>query len=57
MLAVLVLFYGGSLLGGAPPGMRIVAIGGIIFGWLFVGWAAWVDRHRDAALQDIALPS
>jgi uncharacterized membrane protein len=50
MLAVLVLFYGGSLLGGTPPGMRVVAIGGIIFGWLFVGWAAWVDGHRDATL-------
>lgn len=52
MLAVLVLFYGASLLGGTPPSMRVVAIGGIIFGWLFVGWAGWVDRHRENTLHD-----
>jgi hypothetical protein len=27
--------------------MRTLAIGGIVFGWLFVAWAAWVDRHRE----------
>ena len=45
--AVLVLSYVGSLLGGPPPSMRAVEIGGIIFGWLFVWWAAWGDRHRE----------
>jgi membrane-bound metal-dependent hydrolase YbcI (DUF457 family) len=48
LLALLGFFYGGSLLGGAPPSMRAIEIGGIVFGWLFVGWAAWVDRHREA---------
>ncbi len=46
LLTVLVLSYLGSLLGGPPPSMRAVEIGGIIFGWLFVWWAAWGDRHR-----------
>jgi uncharacterized membrane protein len=47
LLAVLVLSYVGSLLGGPPPSMRAVEIAGIIFGWLFVWWAGWVDRHRE----------
>jgi hypothetical protein len=48
LLALLGLSYAGSLLSGAPPSMRAIEIGGIIFGWLFVGWAAWVDHHREA---------
>ena len=47
LLAVLVLSYVGSLLGGPPPSMRAVEIAGIILGWLFVWWAGWVDRHRE----------
>lgn len=57
LLAVLLLSYVASLAGGAPPSMRTLAIGGIVFGWLFVGWAAWVDRHRDMALPGTALSS
>ena len=49
LLTVLVLSYVGSLLGGPPPSMRAVEIAGIILGWLFVWWAGWVDRHREAA--------
>jgi uncharacterized membrane protein len=48
LLTVLVLSYVGSLLGDAPPSMRAVEIGGIVFGWLFVWWAAWGDRHRES---------
>jgi membrane-bound metal-dependent hydrolase YbcI (DUF457 family) len=48
LLTLLALSYGGSLLGGAPPSMRAIEIGGIIFGWLFVAWAAWGDKHREA---------
>jgi len=48
LLTVLVLSYVGSLLGGPPPSMRAVEIGGIIFGWLFVWWAAWGDKHRES---------
>jgi len=47
LLTLLGLSYGGSLLGGAPPSMRAIEIGGIIFGWLFVVWAAWGDKHRE----------
>jgi hypothetical protein len=28
--------------------LAALATFGIIFGWLFVGWAAWADRHREA---------
>ena len=47
LLTLLALSYGGSLLGGAPPSMRAIELGGIIFGWLFVAWAAWGDKHRE----------
>jgi len=30
--------------------VQAVAIGGIVFGWLFVAWAAWVDGRRDSAV-------
>jgi hypothetical protein len=49
LLALLGGSYVASLAAGTPPSMRAVAIGAIVFGWLFVGWAAWVDRHRDPA--------
>jgi len=48
LLTLLALSYGGSLLGGAPPSLRAIEIGGIVFGWLFVAWAAWGDKHREA---------
>ena len=48
LIAVLVLSYVGSLFSPPPPTRVALAIGGIIFGWLFVGWAAWSDRHRDS---------
>src|SRR5712691_9261132 len=48
LLTLLGLSYGGSVLSGAPPSMRAIEIGGIIFGWLFVVWAAWGDKHREA---------
>jgi len=31
-----------------PPDIKALAIGGIIFGWIFVLFAWWVDRHREA---------
>ena len=46
LIAVLVLSYVGSLFSPPPPTRVALAVGGIIFGWLFVGWAAWGDRHR-----------
>ena len=44
---VLLLSYVASLLSPPPTNMRALAIGGIVFGWLFVALAAWVDRHRE----------
>ncbi|HYK81860.1 MAG TPA: hypothetical protein VEU55_01830 [Gemmatimonadales bacterium] len=46
--AVLALCYAASLVAPPPPSLGALAIGGIVFGWLFVAWAAWVDRHREA---------
>ena len=45
-IALLVLFYAGSF-AGTPPSPQALAIGGLTL-WLFVPWAAWVDRHREA---------
>jgi membrane-bound metal-dependent hydrolase YbcI (DUF457 family) len=47
LLALLVVSYVGSLFSGPPPSLRALEIGGIGFGWLFVGWAAWGDKHRE----------
>ena len=47
-LAVLVLSYLAALLSPPPTNIRALAIGGIVFGWLFVACAAWIDRHREA---------
>jgi membrane-bound metal-dependent hydrolase YbcI (DUF457 family) len=47
LVGVLALSYVASLFS-PPPVMPGLAIGGIVFGWLFVGWAAWADRHREA---------
>src|SRR5207249_6020403 len=51
LIAVLVLSYVGSLLSPPPPTRVALAVGGIIFGWLFVGWAAWGDRHRESVAR------
>lgn len=45
-VALLVLFYLGSF-AGTPPDAKALALGGLAL-WLFVPWAAWVDRHREA---------
>jgi len=47
LIVLIVLSYVGSLFS-PPPVMPALAIGGIIFGWLFVAWAGWADKHRDA---------
>lgn len=48
LMALLVLSYLSSLFAGPPPSVRAIAIGGIVFGWLFVLWAGWADGHREA---------
>lgn len=50
--ALILLLAGGyysSLFTPAPTDIRALAIGGIVFGWVYVLLAWWVDRHRDAA--------
>ncbi len=54
LIAVLLLSYAASLFTPPPPTQRALAIGGIIFGWLFVVWAGWTDGHRDTTLPDTA---
>jgi len=46
LIAVLLLSYGASLFSPPPPTGTALALGGIIFGWLFVLWAGWGDAHR-----------
>ncbi len=48
LLAFLLVSYVASLFTGPPPTLQAIEFGGIVFGWLFVGWAAWADRHREA---------
>lgn len=46
LIGVLLVFYGASL--GPPPAPgqeRMIAMGTIAM-WVFIPWAAWVDRHR-----------
>jgi membrane-bound metal-dependent hydrolase YbcI (DUF457 family) len=43
--------YYSTLFTPTPTDMRALAIGGIIFGWLFVLLAWWVDRHRESTSQ------
>jgi membrane-bound metal-dependent hydrolase YbcI (DUF457 family) len=48
LLVVVTLSYVASIFGPPPPSTFALSIGGIVFGWLFVAWAAWADRHREA---------
>ena len=48
MLMLLVVFYLGSLFAPPPADPRSLAVGGLGL-WLFVPWAAWVDRRRSAS--------
>ena len=50
---LIVLLAGGyyaSLFTPTPTDIKALAIGGIIFGWVYVLFAWWVDRHRDRGL-------
>ena len=41
----LVGLYLGAVFGPPPPSVEAIIITGLL-GWLFVGWAYWIDRHR-----------
>lgn len=47
LLALLFLGWVASLAAGAPPNERSVAWGALSM-WIFIPWAWWADRHRDA---------
>jgi membrane-bound metal-dependent hydrolase YbcI (DUF457 family) len=47
LIAVLAILYVASLVGPPPPSPRALAF--VSLGaWLFVAWAYWADRHREA---------
>jgi hypothetical protein len=37
-----------NLLGPPPPNESVIPYAGLAL-WLFVGWAYWIDRHREVA--------
>ena len=47
MIALLVISYVASLKTPPPSSITVLAVGAIIFGWVFVLFAWWVDRHRE----------
>ena len=49
LIAVLVAIYFANLYGPPPPSTEAIAVAGHLL-WLFVFWAAWVDRHRGPRL-------
>lgn len=49
MLVVLVGIYLANVFGPPPPDVGMIAVAGNA-SWLFVLWAAWVDRHRTVAV-------
>jgi hypothetical protein len=46
LIIALLLIFVGSLTAAPPPGARAVALSALGL-WLFVPWAAWIDRHRE----------
>lgn len=48
--------YYSTLFTPAPTDMNALAIGGIVFGWVFVLLAWWVDRHRGGATSGLPTP-
>ncbi len=47
LIAVLTVIYIANLFGPPPPEVSMIAIAGNA-AWLFVIWAYWVDKHREA---------
>ncbi len=48
LVAVLLLMYALTLGPPPKPGQEGWVAGGALLSWLFIAWAAWVDRHRVA---------
>lgn len=49
-IVVLAAVYIAGASGQAPPSARAIAYAGLAL-WVFPFWAAWFDRHREAALE------
>jgi hypothetical protein len=49
MIAFFVIVYVSALFGPLPPDETAIAYGALL-GWIFVPWAAWIDRHRVATV-------
>ena len=47
LIATLSAFYFAALYGPPPPSAAAIAAAGHMM-WLFVIWAYWIDRHREA---------
>jgi membrane-bound metal-dependent hydrolase YbcI (DUF457 family) len=48
MIVLLTIFFVSGFFAPPPPSARWVALAGIGL-WLFVPWAYWIDRHREAS--------
>jgi hypothetical protein len=48
LIALLVIAFVLSIKTPPPPSITALAVGAIIFGWVFVLFGWWVDRHREA---------
>lgn len=55
LIALLAVSYVVSTITPTPTTQTALAIGGIIFGWVFVLFGWWVDRHREAMPARIPL--
>jgi hypothetical protein len=54
LVAFLLVAYLANVLGPPPPSVKAIALGGFAQ-WLFVAWAAWIDRHRRVATPALLL--
>lgn len=52
LLSVLVGIYLGNVLGPPPPSQAAIGVAGLLL-WLFLPWAAWVDRKREVVLDPV----
>ncbi len=50
LVAFLVVIYAANIMGPPPPGARAIGMAGLLM-WLFVPWAAWMDRNREPVVD------
>lgn len=55
LIALLIVSYVVSLNAPTPPSQTALAVGALIFGWVFVLLAWWVERHREAMPSKIPM--